>query len=191
MLSAVVSIVLLLVLFMAEAGQEGSGKPQVEGQAGTGGQFVAPAGANRPWAEGEAGLVGESPATTSLMFVFSGVTDDGLQGGAGRKEATSILCSNLAASNNTIEVRLFNWDGSQVGTGSVTAAPNASYTFSTQNTTIYFDDVILGAGGGTVAIFQGFGEVWADQTNVICTAEVLDPLGYPPVFVTALELFRR
>jgi hypothetical protein len=74
----------------------------------------------------------------------------------------------------------------------VTAAPNASYTFSTQNTTIYFDDVIMGDGGGTDAIFQGSGQIWADQANaVICTAEVLDPLGYPPVFVTALELFQR
>jgi len=190
------ALTMLLVFVMAAVGQEGPGKPQVEGQAGTGGQFVAPAAAGRPWAEGEAngvsaGQMGEAPATMSLLYVFSGVTDDGLQSAAGRKEATSILCTNLAASNTTIEVHVFNWDGSEVGTGNVTAAPNNSYTFSTQNTTIYFEDVILGSGGGTPAIFQGFGQVWTDQTNVICTAEVLDPLGYPPVFVSALELFRR
>jgi len=125
----------------------------------------------------------------AVLYTFTGVTDDGAQSAAGRKEATSILCTNLAASNTTVEVHVFNWDGSEVGTGTATVAPNNSYTFSTQNTTIYFEDVILGSGGGTPAIFQGFGEVWTDQTNVICTAEILDPLGYPPVYMDKLPLF--
>jgi hypothetical protein len=132
----------------------------------------------------------EAPAAgLALRYTFSGVTDDGEKGSSARKEATSILCTNLAASATTIEVHVYNWNGSEVGMGSVTAQANSSYTFSTQNTTIYFDDVILGDGGGTPAIFQGSGQVWTDQANVVCTVEVLDPLGYPPVFMEKLTMF--
>lgn len=191
---AVGLILLLLISVLTAAGQEGSGKPQAEGTAGNGGQFVPEAAAVRPWAEGEAGLAApdESPQISlNLVYIFSGVTDDGAKGAATRKEATSILCTNTAATTTLIEVRLYQWDGSQVGIGSIGAIPNATYTFSTQNTTIYFDDVLLDPSGGTAAIFQGSGQVWADQAGVICTAEVLDPLNYPPTFVSALELFRR
>ena len=31
--------------------------------------------------------------------------------------------------------------------------------------------------------------VWSDSAEVRCTAQVLDPLGYPPVFATTLELY--
>jgi hypothetical protein len=68
--------------------------------------------------------------------------------------------------------------------------PNRTFTFSTQNTTIYFDDVLLGGSPGTNAIFQGYGVILANNPNVICTAQVLDPLNYPPEFVVQLELFR-
>jgi hypothetical protein len=60
----------------------------------------------------------------------------------------------------------------------------------TQSTTIYFDDIILGGVPGTDAIFQGSGVILADNPNVICTAQVLDLLNYPPVFATSLPLYK-
>ncbi len=124
-----------------------------------------------------------------LLYQFSGVTDDGAKGAATRKEATSILCTNFAPASSQIEVQLYQWSGALIYTATVTAAPNASYTFSTQNTSIYFDDVIFGSGGGTDSIFQGAGQVWTDSNRVICTAEVLDPLNYPPFFMLSLPLY--
>jgi hypothetical protein len=184
-------VVVLLVLVLAVSGQEGAVKPHAEGQAGTGGQFVAPPPAERPWAEGEAGLApDEAPTGLGLLYTFSGVTDDGQQGSVNRKEATVLHCTNLASAVTTIELRLFNYDGTQVALATLDAPVNYSFTFSTQQTTIFFDDIVLGA-GGTPAINQGSGQVWTDRADVICTAQVLDPLGYPPAFVSALELFRR
>jgi hypothetical protein len=182
---------------------DGSGdKPYTEGQgaesAGARPGQVSPEGK----IEGEAGKTGQAQVENlefkgpsqdglTLLLQFSGVTDDGAKGAGTRKEATSILCTNFAPTNSQIEIQIYQWSGAMVYTGTVTAAPNASYTFSTQNTTIYFDDVIFGTGGGTDAIFQGAGQVWTDSNRVICTAEALDPLGYPPEFATSLEMFQE
>ena len=124
----------------------------------------------------------------SVLYRFSGVTDDGEQGSGNRKEATSIHCTNLNTTNTQVEVQLFQWNGTDVYTGTVTMPPNRSFTFSTQNTTIYFDDVLLGGSPGTPAIFQGSGRVLSNNPNVICTVQVLDPLNYPPVFMDKLTL---
>jgi len=146
---------------------------------------------DRP-AEGSAGA--ESPVgvcpSLRVLARFSGVTDDGLQGGGARKEATSILCTDFGTTNIPVTIHLFQWSGSLVGEGSVTMTPGDSYTFSTQNTTIYFDDVILGPGGGTPAIFQGSGVILSTGGDVLCTAQSLDPLGYPPSFVARLQIDR-
>jgi hypothetical protein len=125
----------------------------------------------------------------STLFRFNGVTDDGQQGSTNRKEATSIHCTNIDSSANVqLEVQLIQWNGIDVYTGTVSMPPNRSFTFSTQNTTIYFDDVILGGSPGTPAIFQGSGRVLSSSPNVICTAQILDPLNYPPVFMEKLPL---
>ncbi len=188
----------------AQLQTDGSGdKPYPEGQgaesAGSRTGQISPEGKN---VEGEAGKKGQaeiedqefkgpSQDGLNLLLQFSGVTDDGAKGAATRKEATSILCTNFAPASSQIEVQLYQWSGALIYTATVTAAPNATYTFSTQNTTIYFDDVIFGTGGGTNSIFQGAGQVWTELNRVFCTAEVLDPLGYPPEFATSLEMFQE
>lgn len=127
-------------------------------------------------------------ADLSVRYMFSGLTDDGQKGSASRKEATSILCTNTDTVNNQIYVELYQWSGTRIYTATVSAIPMASYTFSTQNTTIYFDDVIFGTGGGTDSIFQGSAIIYSDHPSLICTAEVLDPLGYPPVYMDKLAM---
>lgn len=149
----------------------------------------------RPYPEGQAGSFyqSEQPVILDDLLVryrFSGVTDDGEQGSASRREATSILCTNTGSEDNRVYVEVYQWNGTDVFTGTVNFPPLRSFTFSTQNTTIYFDDVILGGTPGTDAIFQGYGVVLSEKPSIVCTAEVLDPLGYPPVFLSAVELFK-
>jgi hypothetical protein len=131
-----------------------------------------------------------APLDLLPVYRFNGITDDGEQGSANRKEATSIHCTNIDQTNNVqVEVMLYQWNGTDVYTGTVNMPPNRSFTFSTQNTTIYFDDVLLGGSPGTPAIFQGSGVVLADSNKVICTAQVLDPLNYPPTFLEKLPMY--
>lgn len=151
--------------------------------------------AKRPYPEGEAASFSKSlqsaiDANLSVRYMFSGLTDDGKKGAADRKEATSILCTNTGSVNNQIYVELYQWSGAEIYTATITAPPMASYTFSTQNTTIYFDDIIFGTGGGTDSIFQGSAIILSEKPTLVCTVEVLDPLNYPPIYVTALELYK-
>lgn len=154
------------------------------------------------WEEGLAGAAGAKrlspegyalkelvPAGLSILYMFSGITDDGEQGSASRREASSIHCTNIGTTNTQVEVQVFQWNGTDVFTGTVNMPPLRTYTYSTQNTTIYFDDVILGGSPGTPPIFQGSGRVLASHPDVICAAQVLDPLNYPPSFMSGLPIY--
>lgn len=162
---------------------------------GSGGYSVQDSNLQRSYPEGEAGLysIPDQPiiqADLSVRYMFSGVTDDGEQGSGNRREATSILCTNTGLVNNQIYVELYQWNGTDIFTGTVNAPPLRSFTFSTQNTTIYFDDVIIGGVPGTDAIFQGYGRILSEKPSIVCAVEVLDPLGYPPIFVSSVELYK-
>lgn len=139
--------------------------------------------------DARASRLAASNSTLSVRYRFSGVSDDGEQGSANRKEATSVHCTNLSSANNQVEVQLYQWNGTDVFTGTVNMPPNRTFTFSTQNTTIYFDDVLLGGSPGTTAIFQGNGRILSQSDKIICTAQVLDPLNYPPIFATKLTMY--
>jgi hypothetical protein len=178
----------------------GDTKPYAEGDGAQSAGFrlgdMSPEGKS----EGEAGSAGHAsgenleikgPAGMTLLFRFSGVSDDGEQGSASRREATSIHCTNIDSGNNQIEVQVWQWNGTDVFTGTVNMPPNRTFTFSTQNTTIYFDDVLLGGSPGTDPIFQGSGQIWGESSNIVCSAQVLDPLNYPPIFATGLEMYQK
>jgi hypothetical protein len=135
--------------------------------------------------------VSGSSASLPVLYRFTGVTDDGEQGSATRKEATTIHCTNVGSNIAQVEVQVYQWNGTDVYTGTANIPVNGTLTFSTQNTTIYFDDVILGGSLGTPAIFQGSGKILSSSPQVFCTAQALDPLTYPPNFVTKLPLFDR
>lgn len=128
-------------------------------------------------------------AALPLRYRFSGAADDGQQGGASRAKATAVHCTNLSATNNQVEVQVYQYDGVSVFTGTASIPPNRTYTFTTQATTVYFDDVTLGGFPGTAAIYQGSGRILAQSGELICTAQVLDPLNLPPTFVTQLTLY--
>jgi hypothetical protein len=127
----------------------------------------------------------------SLLYRFTGVSDDGEQGSTNRKEATSVHCTNVADVDVEIEVQLYQYNGTDVFTGTISVPPNRTFTFSTQNTTIYFEDVLIGGVPGTPAIFQGSGQIFTSSPDVFCTVQVLDPFNYPPTFMTKLPMFDR
>ncbi|MCA9954210.1 MAG: hypothetical protein H6657_00930 [Ardenticatenaceae bacterium] len=198
----IAGILIVSMLIFGVQAQDGAAKPYAEGEAGqTANAVTNQATQTLKPGEGIAGSSGSAHLDTaneelavaglSVLYRFTGVTDDGEQGSTNRKEATSIHCTNISATNTQVEVQLFQWNGTDIFTGTVNMPTNRSFTFSTQNTTIYFDDVLLGGSPGTPAIFQGSGRVLSSNPNVICTAQVLDPLNYPPLFVSGIDLFRQ
>lgn len=127
----------------------------------------------------------------SLLYRFTGVTDDGEQGSAARSEATTVHCTNAGATSTEVEVQLWQWNGTEVYTATAVLAPNRTITFSSQNTEIYFEDVFIGGEGGTGEIFQGSGQIFSNHREIICTAQALDPLNKRPQFMVRLPLFDR
>jgi hypothetical protein len=129
-----------------------------------------------------------APQELTVLYLFSGATDDGLQG-AGGKEATAVHCTNYSAQPLSVEVQILNYDGAMYSSTAEIGSDD-TYTFSTQATALFFDDVFIGGSPGTPAIFQGAGRVLAGGRDVICTAQVLDPTGYPPAYLDKLALHR-
>jgi hypothetical protein len=169
---------------------EATDKTAAEGAAGVTSRSEAAAYPEGMGGKGEVTPnAGEFAPTDAVIYRFSGATDDGAQG-AGGIEATSVTCTNFGAVSVTVEVQILNYDGT-LYSGSVNANPSNTYTFSTQSTALFFDDVIIGGSPGTPAIFQGSGIVVSGGMDVICTAQVLDPTGYPPVYLSAVELVRE
>jgi len=175
----------------------GDVKSYSEGQGAdrTGSQILN-GGDTRTVPEGEAGEADRSSAeemnlnaqkVMAVQLVFKGVSNDGEQGSDTRNEATSIQCTNTSSDKIKVEVDVYDDSGS-VYTGSISLSPNRTATFSTQNTAIYYEDVILGGSTGTGFISQGYGEVLSESEDVICSAQVLDPLNVPPDYITVLEL---
>ena len=72
--------------------------------------------------------------------------------------------------------------------GTVTIPSGGTRTFSSQNTALYSEDFTMTT---TDNINQGVGRILANSTSsrVICTAQVLDPVGNPPSYVVKLTLF--
>jgi hypothetical protein len=175
-------------------------KPYPEGEGALSvGSLVGTGASDRATLEGRVGKTGtgslaaenakiaSDTSTLSVLYQFTGVADDGEMGSSARKKATSIHCTNVDATDVQVEVQIYQWNGTEVYTGTLVMPPNRTSTFSTQNTFIYYDDVFIG--GGTPAIFQGSGQIYASSPKVVCTVQVLDPLNYPPTFVTKLPMF--
>jgi hypothetical protein len=205
----VVTAALAIILALGVAagavalGQRLEWKPTAEGAGGlSAGRAVAPTPAKAGREEGEGGSSGRAPLDQSaartdtapdaaiLLYLFSGVADDGSRGGALRLEATSVHCTNVGTLGAQIEVQFFNFTPTVVYTATAYAEPGRTLTFSSQDTAIYYDDVYVGGDDGTDPIYQGHGRILAGHAQVICTAQVLDARNSPPGFATTLTLFR-
>jgi hypothetical protein len=108
-----------------------------------------------------------------VRFQVSGITDDGAKGAGTAKEATSITCTNTGSTTTGLQVKLYQYNGTLLHTTTINAVAQNTYTISTQQTALYFDDVYLDSDG----IYQGSARILSDSPAIICTAQVLDPLG--------------
>jgi hypothetical protein len=126
-----------------------------------------------------------------LLYQFSGVRDDGAKSTSG-KAATTLICSNTGTTLAAVSYYVYNYNGSVYYYTDFNLAAGATVTASTQGTNLYFEDIVLHATGttdnGTGVIDQGRGQVFSNSRSVICTAQVLDPTGFPPAFVTRLTM---
>jgi hypothetical protein len=131
---------------------------------------------------GGLGLADPPPSGLSVLYMFTGVANHNTP--ATRQIATSIHCTNFGSTAVQTELQLFAVGGSAFTT-SVTINSNRTWTFSTQSTAIYREDSFLNTG----TVEQGSGRVLADKAQLICTAQVLDPIGNPPTFMAKLPIF--
>jgi hypothetical protein len=206
------AVLLALATAVIVIAQSGGGRPYAEGQAPGVAQGSSAAGyqaakkveGKDPNAvvgsgeldavQGEGSRVEQQAASTlPLLYQFSGVRDDGAKAASG-KAATTLICSNTGTTLAAVSYYVYNYSGSVYYYTDFNLAAGATITASTQLTNLYYEDIALHATGttdnGTGVIDQGRGQVFSNSHSVICTAQVLDPTGFPPAFTAELELFR-
>jgi hypothetical protein len=99
-----------------------------------------------------------------------------------------VHCTNIGTTNVQVQVQIADFDNSPTIEGTLTIPPGGTRTFSSQLTNLYVEDSTMTT---TDNIDQGSGRILASTTSsrVICTAQVLDPVGNPPSYVVKLTLF--
>ncbi len=169
-IAVLMATLLMLILAMVAYAQEpGDGKKKVN----IGAQDI-----------GGLGLNGSPPADYSVLYMFTGVINH-----TGVNRATAVHCTNFSA--DAVDVRVEAWTRIPGTTYSNTLTIDAGQTgtFATKYTYSFPSDVILAPPPG--GIYQGSGRVLTKQhSNVICTAQVLDPFNDPPVFSSNLDMYR-
>lgn len=128
--------------------------------------------------------LGDAPSPGfTVLYMFTGVANDS----TGEDQiATSVHCTNFGLTAVTVEVQFF-----QSGGGSALASPftdilsaHETGTYSTQAT--LFTEFPL----NTAGIEQGSGRVLVkEHTQVICTAQLLQPGAITPTFMAKLPMF--
>lgn len=163
---------LVLVLAMAAYAQGPGGDGDKKGDIGSQGV-------------GELGLNDPPPAGFSVLYMFTGVVNDTA---SPSREGTAVHCTNFSASSVDVRVEVWEMNPTTTYSGTLTLSAGRTRTFATRHITSFPEDLILSP--TLPSIFQGSGRVLTKQhSDVICTAQVLDPTNDPPVFVAKLALF--
>jgi len=133
------------------------------------------------------GLADPPPAGFTVLYTFTGAKDT--QAGGTNSGATTVHCTNAGAANVQVRVEISDFDNAPTISGTLTIPPSGTRTYSSQNTNLYAEDFTMST---TDNIDQGSGRVLVNSSSakVICTAQVLDPIGNPPEYVINLDLFK-
>jgi hypothetical protein len=131
---------------------------------------------------GDFGLQDPPPPGYSVLYTFTGVANNTT---AGKRIATTVVCTNYGSSTVNVRVEMFSYGGSVTWFKATNVPPGASRTFSSQSTNIFFDDENLVTG----TIDQGSGRVLATGRTVICTVLLVDPDSDQPSFMARLALY--
>jgi hypothetical protein len=123
------------------------------------------------------------PNGMTPLYHFAGVVN---RADLGR--GTAVLCTNIdTVASTVIEVQLFNYDATQVDTGSLPVAPLETATFESTTIDFYMADVAMNAGN----VDQGYGRILTEHSNVVCTVQVLDADNVPPTWSLDLPVYRQ
>lgn len=130
----------------------------------------------------DAPLVADRVVTLNPLYHFAGVLNaEGVEG-------TAIMCTNIDPTTSTvIEVKLFNYNGSQVDTASLDTAPLRTITFESTQILFFTADSLM----DSPSIEQGYGLISTEHKNVVCTVQVMDPAHNPPLWIESLPLYGR
>ena len=103
------------------------------------------------------------------LYRVSGVRDDG--GASGNGQATSFHCTNVSGGNETLVIRVRDFNGDQVADRSIRIRANRTRTLSTHFTRLFFEDAVLSPGE---VINQGSAEILATSIEIFCSAMIVD-----------------
>jgi hypothetical protein len=109
------------------------------------------------------------------LYRVSGVRDNG--GGPEAGQATSFHCTSVSTVDETLVIRVRDFNGVIVGSRSITIPPNRTRTMSTHLTRLFFEDAVLSPGE---AIEQGSAEILATSIQVFCSAMILSAAASVP-----------
>lgn len=140
--------------------------------------------ANRPAERG-----GGAPTRLALvvspaipLFRATGVRD-------AATAATVVHCTNLGGTTRSVYVEILDFDGALDCSMAIAVAPDETRTFSTRPTALYSDDASCAAAPLTE---QGSLLISLNEwTRLICTVQIVDPIGATPRFAERLDLFDR
>jgi hypothetical protein len=135
---------------------------------------------------GGQGLIDPTPAGFTMLYMFSGARH---RTALGSQVATVVHCTNYGSEAAAVRVEVFDWDNDAGATfsGEINVLPNRTQTFSTANTQVYVDNVVM-TQPVAEPINQGSGRVLSDKDTIICTAQVIDPAHAWPYFAVKLAL---
>lgn len=134
-----------------------------------------------------AGVVPLTPAGVfSLIAVAPGAMNHA-------NAATVVHCTNLGDALAALMIQFDNFDASPACTlFSAPVLSNETWTASTRATAVFTENEICA--GGTPAINQGVVRVLLDpaqEMDVVCSIQVVDPVAASPVYASALEVHPR
>jgi hypothetical protein len=109
-----------------------------------------------------------------LLYVFPGVRDNG--GAAGTGVATSIHCTSMTTTTETLNYEIRNFDSSTKANLNLNIGSAQTRTASTHDTVLYAEDLILNTG----VVNQGLVIVKGTSNLIVCTAHVLDAAAAVP-----------
>lgn len=110
-----------------------------------------------------------APASAASLIYYrvTGVLD---VGGSNSGIATSFICTNLAATEQTVQVAVYAGNGLLAASEAVNMASRTTVNFSTHATMALNDDVVLSTGG----VSQGYATIASTNSALLCTAMMLD-----------------
>lgn len=133
---------------------------------------------------------GAAPAPKALgdplqrLYRVSGVRDNGAA--PERGVATTFHCTSASTVDETIRIRVRDFNGNQAGTRATTIEPMHTVTMSTHLTRLFVEDSTLSPGTN---INQGSADILGTSVNIFCSAMIVDAVSNFPLS-TALHMVR-